>query len=435
MNTLFARILLWLLLTALIAGAGVVLVATYASTEATRLGPLPARVLLFLADEAQRIYLRQGPRELASWIGHFQQATGVQSHLVNLQGRDLSDSSDRSQILANIERTPFLIRRVGRRVIVGRRTTDGNAVLILMPDTRLTAYPFFVPQQLWVLLCVAALSYLLARYLTNPLRRLNEAVRRLGEGDLKVRVRADRNDETGRLALSFNHMAARIEQLIASQQRLLLDVSHELRSPLARLNVAVELARGVDRPNAELDVIQQQADRLNTLVGSLLQVSRAEADPGSLHLEPTVLNSLLLDVIADCRIEADRASCRIELHADAPVEMQANAELLRRAVENVIRNAIRYSPAGGAIDVSLAGHEIRVRDHGPGVPEQSLPFLFDAFYRVEGQAAPQGTGLGLSIARRAVELHGGRISARNAAPGLEVRMQLTPASATRPETA
>ncbi|MBI4905396.1 MAG: HAMP domain-containing protein [Acidobacteria bacterium] len=424
MNSLFAKILLWLLLTAVVTATGAVIVMAIAFSDGTRLGPLPARVLSFLADDAQRIYLRQGPRDLETFMERFQKTTGVQAHLLNSEGRDLADSSDQSELLATVVRSPFRVKRIGRRIAVGRSTSDGKAVLLLLPDSRLTNYPLFVPQQIWVLICVAVLSYLLARYLTAPLRRLDSAVKRLGEGDLTVRVPVERSDETGRLGESFNQMAGRIEQLVASQQRLLLDVSHELRSPLARLNVAVELARGTDRPNAELDIIQQQADRLNALVGSLLQVSRAEADPAALRRERVDLRALVQDVSEDCRIEAEHANCSFLIPAGSAVEIEADPELLRRALENILRNAIRFSPPDEAIDVTIqeaAAIEIRVRDRGPGVPEHSLPFLFDAFYRVEGQHV-QGSGLGLSIARRAVELHGGRISARNTHPGLEVSL-------------
>ncbi|MCC6393611.1 MAG: histidine kinase, partial [Bryobacterales bacterium] len=205
-------------------------------------------------------------------------------------------------------------------------------------------------------------------------------------------------------------------------QRLLLDVSHELRSPLTRLGVAVELARTSKDPAKELDLIQKQADRLNELVGNLLQVARAEAHPGSLKRERLNLRELLDDVAAGVELEG-----AVKVSGPEAVCVEGDGELLRRAAENVVRNALRYAPEAAAVEVSLASDSgkaiVRIRDYGPGVPEQSLPLLFDAFYRVEGQSG-EGTGLGLSIARRAVELHGGSILAANAKPGLLVTIEL-----------
>jgi two-component system sensor histidine kinase CpxA len=254
---------------------------------------------------------------------------------------------------------------------------------------------------------------------------LQSAVHRFGEGDLKARAGSQRRDELGQLAQTFDKMADRIQTLLSAERRLLLDVSHELRSPLARLNVAVELARSGPDPKTALDRIQKEADRLNALVGELLQVTRAEGDPAALRGQPVRLDEVLQEVVDDTSIEASARHCAVELKNLRAVTINADRELVRRAFENVIRNAIRYAPEGSTVDVAFKeGPCIVVRDYGPGVPPDSLPRIFDAFYRVENDRdrASGGVGLGLAIARRAVEIHKGVIRAENADPGLRVEM-------------
>jgi two-component system sensor histidine kinase CpxA len=221
-------------------------------------------------------------------------------------------------------------------------------------------------------------------------------------------------------------MADRIQTLLAAERRLLGDISHELRSPLARLSLAVELARSGPGRDEHLDRIEKEADRLNSLVGELLQVTRAEGDPSQLRAEPVRLDELVQALVEDTCIEAEARRSSIRLAAVEPVELRADPELLRRAVENVLRNAIRYEPAGSAVEVTVNARGVEVRDHGPGVPDDAVGHIFDPFYRVDTDRARDsgGVGLGLAIAKRAVELHRGRISAENARPGLRVKIEL-----------
>jgi two-component system sensor histidine kinase CpxA len=192
----------------------------------------------------------------------------------------------------------------------------------------------------------------------------------------------------------------------------------------------VELARSGDDRDAALNRIQKESDRLNTLVGGLLQVTRAEGDPNSLRRNPVRLDELLQQLVDDAHIEAAARGCTLDYSPTGPVTVEGDPELLRRAMENVIRNAIRYSPKESAVEITLARDDgkalVDVRDHGPGVPDEALPRLFDPFYRVgtDRDRSSGGIGLGLSIARRAIELHKGVIRARNANPGLEVELQL-----------
>jgi signal transduction histidine kinase len=219
-----------------------------------------------------------------------------------------------------------------------------------------------------------------------------------------------------------------------------MDISHELRSPLARLSVAVELARSGEDAESHLNRIQKEADRLNSLVGELLQVTRAEGDPSQQRWEDVRLDTLVAEVVDDCSFEAEARGCHVELTEKRQTELSGDPELLRRAVENVVRNAIRYSPPGTTVEVSVHNGSdqvaVTVRDCGPGVPEDSLARIFDPFYRVDTDRnrTSGGVGLGLAIAKRAVELHKGRLWAINASPGLMVKMEMpvNPAPVTSP---
>jgi two-component system sensor histidine kinase CpxA len=261
-------------------------------------------------------------------------------------------------------------------------------------------------------------------------RALQKAVERFGRGDLTARVNSTRGDELGQLARTFDRMAERLVTLLAAEHRLLLDISHELRSPLARLGVAIELARSGDDLETNLNRIQKESDRLNSLVGQLLQVTRAEGDPASLRRDPIRLDELVAQLVEDSQIEASARGCRLEYNGKEPVTIHGDAELVRRAVENLIRNAIRYAPPATPVEVSVSRRDAKavvvVRDSGPGVPEESLERIFDAFYRVDSDRNRNsgGIGLGLSIARRAIQLHKGDIRARNVHPGLEVELEL-----------
>jgi two-component system sensor histidine kinase CpxA len=260
-------------------------------------------------------------------------------------------------------------------------------------------------------------------------------VDRFGQGDLSARVHSTRGDEIGALARSFDQMAERIATLLSVERRLLQDVSHELRSPLARLAFAVELARSGENPKAALGRITREVGRLTVLVEELLKLAQAEGDPSSREPEDLALRDLVVALAEDHSLEAGAKECRLTVTAQGPAVVRGERELLRRAVENVLRNAVRHAPEGTAVVVELrqspTAVTISIRDHGPGVPDDCLETIFEPFYRVgrDRSRASGGIGLGLSIARRAVELHSGRIDARNAHPGLCVAIELPAARA------
>ncbi|HET7186215.1 MAG TPA: ATP-binding protein [Terriglobales bacterium] len=272
------------------------------------------------------------------------------------------------------------------------------------------------------------ICYLLTLYLTRPILRLRQATHELSAGDLSARAPAElerRRDELGELVSDFNQMANRIEQLMISQRQLISDISHELRSPLARLNVALGLARqrAGEEASSALDRIEREAERLNEMIGKLLSLARMQGAAGPPDKSHVRLDEIVKEVAEDAEFEAQERSCAVRMVGNIKCTAEGSPELLRSAVENVVRNAVRYTASGSEIEITLANHdstaEITVRDHGPGVPDSELQNLFRPFYRV-GNARERdtgGAGLGLAIADRAVRLHGGTVAAANAPGG------------------
>lgn len=432
MRTLFGKIVVWFLATTFITLVAAVITSAVAYDSTERQPPF-AMLVRTQMGEARHAYEHGGSKELAETLDRLRDSAPGDLIFADASGRDLVTGEDRGELIRQAKqrrRWPFVLPFTRRDNIVwGRQTFDQQYWFFIMGSPRRTMFWFVQPHHLWILGVIVLLCYALAYHLTSPVRKLQRAVDRFGKGDLSARAPATRRDELGQLARTFNRMADRIQTLVTAERRLLMDISHELRSPLARLSVAVELARD-NRENARLDRIQKEADRLNELVTELLEVTRAEGDPAHRKLEPVRVDELLAEVVEDSRIEADARGSTLTLNAHEPAAADADPKLLRRAVENVVRNAIRYAPQGTAVDVALETSRkrlrITVRDRGPGAPEESLPLLFEPFYRVESDRnrTSGGAGLGLSIARRAIQLHHGAIRATNANPGLCVEITL-----------
>lgn len=413
--TLFAKTLLWFLGTAAATIAVVVGVAflTFDEDEQRR----PAFSIMMELHEARRSFEIGGPPALRETLRQVEERTGVRAALADINGRDLLSGEDLSEFI----RTPR--RRAG---VIARFDHEHATWYILRFPRRNWWRWWFRPEHVAAMLVVILLlCWWFARHMTRPVQKLQQTVERFGRGELDKRAHAERSDELGQLARTFNRMADRLQTLLAAERRLLADISHELRSPLARLSLAVELARSDSNRDEHLDRIQKEADRLNALVGELLQVTRAEGDPEQLRADPVRLDELARNVVDDTCIEAEARGSGIDVRAE-PVSVRGDPELLRRAIENVLRNAIRYEPKGSAVEVTVDASGLAIRDHGPGVPEESIGRIFDAFYRVEADRARDsgGVGLGLAIAKRAIELHKGSIRAENASPGLRVRIEL-----------
>ena len=297
------------------------------------------------------------------------------------------------------------------------------------------------------LLSCAGLSYGVARYLSRPISELRSAASRLAEGDLTARVGgklADRSDEAAGLVREFDQMADRVADLIDAQRRLIGDISHEIKSPLARLSVALGLARRTAETYAprQFDRMERELERLSVLAGELLTLAKLDQGPPPASLASVELGAVVERVLADATFESQMRMGDILFHKhDAPLHVAGDEDLLRRAIENVVRNAMFYTSPGTKVEIALSSAdgrtaELEIRDHGPGVPDEALPHLFEPFYRVDRARTRKtgGAGVGLSICERAVRLHGGKVSARNATPrGLIVEIALPLAEATSPE--
>ena len=300
------------------------------------------------------------------------------------------------------------------------------------PLTRLFGGPEM--QTLVLLIAAGLVCFFLARSFSAPLIRLRQASRRLADGDLTARVdtgQANQTDELTQLGLDFNHMAEQIEGLVNARQRLLLDISHELRSPLARLDLALALAkiRFGGEGDDLLDRITRESTRLNELIGQLLTLTRLASQQEMLEMTPVHLAELVLEISKDAQFEGQFNGTKVLIGEMQDVMVNGCHELLHQAVENVVRNAIRYTRPDSKVALSLSlecatiGQPsvavLRVRDHGPGVPDAFLAHVFEPFFRVAEarDRTSGGTGLGLAIARQAVLRHGGTITLVNAQDG------------------
>jgi two-component system sensor histidine kinase CpxA len=309
-----------------------------------------------------------------------------------------------------------------------------------------------LPRLVISLIVSVLVTFGITMVITRPIGSLREAARQLAAGNLRARAKWPRGkanrktgDELWGLVYDFNEMAERMESLVDAQMLLLRDVSHELRSPLARLSVALELAREEAQPGMgdQLNRIEREAERLNSLIGQLLSLSHLESTtrlPDRLRVS---LGNVVTDLLPDMDYEAQRRNCGVSfVDAGHPTgktggvgEVLGSPELLGRAVENVIRNAIAYTAEGTSVEIHLFEENrvgthfavLQVKDHGPGVPDAALRSIFRPFYRLDlsRQRSTGGYGVGLAITERAVRLHGGAVTARNASEGgLIVEMRL-----------
>jgi len=453
MKSLFLKIFLsfWLaqaLIVALVVAATVVL---RPQTES----PFWDYIKTNTADQLVQAYEGGGPKVLDTKIDQLGTTLRLQAYLFDDQGNELAGRASTPHWAQRLSQgldpqSGWLLHRFSPRRFVSQSViTAGGRHYIMVAE---------VPPRPWlpllrqkppgtglVILALAVLvsgfvCYVLARYLTSDVRRLRAATQQLAAGDLNARAVAPkgrRRDEIAELVRDFNTMASRLQDLVSAQSRLLNDISHELRSPLARLSVALGLAwqRAGEEAHSALERIELEATRLNELIGRLLTLARLEGGDDAMRRTPIVLGELLQDVAEDAGFEAQDRECLVQCVIQTDSVVCGNASLLHSAIENVVRNAVRHTCDGTEVEIRLKQESangkpeavVRVSDHGPGVPQEALDKLFRPFYRLDDARGRQtgGVGLGLAITERAVRLHGGSVRAMNRPEGgliVEIRL-------------
>ncbi len=451
-RSLFLKIFISFWLTMALTIAVLTLMLRISNTEtfperASR-GPVREGFTLY-SDTAVRIYEHEGLQALEDFVHRSLQEAGTEVFLLDGEGKPITHETPDSSVanvIRNIQENPQEQPPRPYALFTGV-TRSSWARLVVSPGGKRYIFaarfhtpggppPFFTYPRIAVSILIAGVvCYLLGLYLTLPLKKLQSTVKAFAEGDFEARVSPElmkRRDELAELGREFDHMAERIAGLISSQKRLLADISHEVRSPLARLTVALELARKHSNGRAALalDRIEQESERVNKLVGHLLALTRLESGAERVPPETVVFEDLVQQVVDDAAFEAKPRGREVRaLHLEK-CRVRGSLDLLRSAVENVIRNGIRYTAPGTAVEVTLNWRldtaVLNVRDHGPGVPAPDLEHIFEPFYRVSEarERASGGVGLGLSIAERTVKLHGGNIRAENMPDGLQVTVEL-----------
>ena len=381
-------------------------------------------------ESARNILQSSGVSALQNYLNHLNGIFGGSHYLMDANGTDLVTGQSR---VAMLPAPPAVKSRTSgphEYWAITHRSQDGKFWFAAEGQSRPPHVWSFLPYYFLVIGATGILCWIAAAGVISPIRRIATSIALFGQGNLRVRVETDRDDEIGQLGRSFNEMAERLERLIVSERRLLGDISHELRSPLARLKFATKLARTSSDSTAALERIERDVDRITSLVADIVEINVVEDNPALQEKQEMCIREILEEVVRDCSVEAEVRGCAIKMSGDVCGPVHGNPELLRRAVENVLRNGIRYSPEKSSVELSLSENAgraaISIRDFGPGVPEKALARIFDPFFRVEEARNTNGggSGLGLSIAKRAVHLHRGTITAENATPGLRVTIAI-----------
>jgi two-component system sensor histidine kinase CpxA len=420
-RSLFLKIFLWFWITVI--ATGIALVATWIILQPKNVQSEIQTTLASAAwasgtaavDELER----RGPSAASAYLQDFSRKSHLKTCLFDTSGQTISgsDCAIFDGVVARASApgdAAFGSRHGFARVVVKLQGRSGREYIYAVeaaerrhpPDG---VGPLGVALRWSVSLLVSGvICYLLTRYLTAPILRLREASQHLAQGDLSTRAVAagmeERRDELGALVRDFNAMAARIEELVSGQRQLIYDISHELRSPLARLNVALDLARERKGNDPAFDHMEQDLERLNEMIGRLLTVAKLDSSAIPVAMSQVDLTELISQIARSADLELRKNNAAVQLTLPGQFFVHGNAELLHSAIEIIV-----------------------VRDHGPGVPESELANIFQPFYRIADDRNREsgGAGLGLAIAGRVIRIHGGTICARNARPhGLEVEILL-----------
>lgn len=382
---------------------------------------------------------QHGPRGLEQWLRERRREDGIFRVLLDEKLEPIeSRSRDGAPMPARL-REAISAAEAGNRIVqlpgggllktTVVLTEDGRPLrwVAVQPPPRgpeLARYNTLMLLTIGTIVMIAA-AWLLARRITRPIAALQDASRAIANGQLDVRVPAlasGRKDEIGALSRDFNHMAERLQRLLDAQQQLLRDISHELRSPLARLRIATELARDT-QSEAQFDRIETEAGKLEELIAQLLLIARLEHHDAPHTSETVAIDELVETVCEDAGFEASARDIVVRSEISAHPTVRGQPNLLHSAIENIVRNAVRYSAPNSAVTVRLrqsaAQCVIEVDDQGPGIPEDKLAAVFQPFVRISEARDREsgGYGLGLAIAQRVVTASGGRIRAQNRAEG------------------
>ena len=401
-----------------------------------------------LAQLAAQRFEQQGPAGLRQLLDSLSLQHRSRFWVVDAAGRELSGQAIPDRVLRGglaAEKREGMFHSFEANVLAARAITPSGQYLLIGEFTPPPISERVPGDILWTLklgtIFSAIICLIIAHYLTKPIERMRDATHELARGNLDIRAGenlGNRRDEIADLVRDFDTMAAELRNQIQSERNLLSGVSHELRSPIARIRLALALARDADaRERAEmLDRIEQDTVQLDSMLERILAVARLESGQQKPRFEQLALNEIVDDVLDDAKFEAAATGAHISYTHGGEIKLNGDAGLLHSAIENVVRNAIFYSGKDGRISVMLSRGEraaiVTVRDNGPGAPEEALPLLFKPFYRVDDSRGTTtgGMGLGLAIVRNAVAVHGGTVTARNVSPhGLEVEIQLPMAPA------
>jgi two-component system, OmpR family, sensor histidine kinase CpxA len=442
MRTLFARIFLWFWITgtlSLVASVSVIVLQRHAMRPSS---PLVLQdTSRFFGTAVADVFEESGARSASEYVRELSKNTGIEGCILNERAEPLvgeaCDGFRAVAIVASLGKGPETsVSEDGTQVALKVRSASGrNYILVAKSVTGLGLSPTYdwgtlLLRGLSAIVVSGLICYYLARYLTKPIQRLRTATRRIAAGQLDTRIEegVPRNgDELGGLARDFNSMADQIQQLLTSQRQLLYDISHELRSPLARINVALDTLRTRLHQEPLLGRIEGDLQQLNEMIGRILTVAKLETTAALPSTHPVELVPLLESIASDADFEARENGSSVELAETSEATVNGDPNLLRSAIENVVRNAVRFTSPGSCVEmrvkVTNSGERfralVRIRDHGPGVPEEELGNIFKAFYRVTdtGSRNTRGVGLGLSITDKIIRLHGGTISASNVENG------------------
>jgi signal transduction histidine kinase len=462
MHHLFLKIFLWFWLGMVVVSATLVISAAVTRSRSREDEHWRQRYALPLDLRTQRsteLFVRGGSSAVEKYLGPLEQRDPMKDYLFDSRGDEVlgrKPPPEVSHIFTLMRRRPanehdfFSSERIAAEKTLAPGG-EGFTLIMTFPPSPMLPTPLFeflfedigrrgALRFVAVLLVAALFCFWLARHITRPIEKLRLATHEIAREPLEARVDESvtgRRDELAELGQDFNRMAERIHALVTAQRRLLADVSHELRSPLARLNVALGLARqrAIPETSQHLDRIEREAERLNNLIGQLLALARMESEVDLRQKKIFDLAAVVQQIAADADYEARSRHAAVKSSSPPECPVEGAQEILRGAIENVVRNAVRHTAAGTTVEITVTRRHgppgppavVCVRDHGPGVPEDEIPKLFLPFHRISDSAgrSPDGAGLGLAIAERAVRLHGGRVSAVNApGGGLAVTLEL-----------